>query len=98
MPIKWSAVRVSEAMDEVELQLTCAQPFIDQAVAKVQEVRRIPNLPGYMDDRLTRVEWDIKEKFNRIKVDIEAVRKAIPEGAIEEEQERLKHGRQQSLI
>ena len=98
MPIKWSAVRVTEAMDMVELQLTCAQPFIDQTLAIVQEARRIPNLAGYMDDRLARVEWDIKEKFNRIKVGIEAVRKAIPEGAIEEEQERLKHGSQQSLI
>ena len=98
MPIKWSAVRVSEAMDKVELQLTCAQPFIDQALATVQEARRIPNLAGYMDERLARVEWDIKEKFNRIKVGIESVRKSVPEGAIEEERERLKHGSQQSLI
>ena len=89
MPIKWSAVRVSEAMDKVELQLTCAQPFIDQALATVQEARRIPNLAGYMDESLARVEWDIKEKFNRIKVGIESVRKSVPEGAIEEEQERL---------
>ena len=98
MPIKWSAIRVSEAMDEVELQLTCAQPFIDQALAKVQEARRIVNLAGYMDDRLARVEWDIKEKFNRIKAGIESVRKAIPEGAIEAERESTKHGSQQSLI
>jgi O-succinylbenzoate synthase len=98
MPIKWSAVKVSEAMDEVELQLSCAQPFIDQALATVQKARRIPNLAGYMGDRLARVEWDIKEKFNRIKVGIEAVRNAIPEGAIEEERERLKHGSQQSLM
>jgi hypothetical protein len=98
MPIKWSAVKMSEAMDKAELQLTCAQPFIDQALAKVQEARRIPNLAGYMDDRLARVEWDIKEKFNRIKVSLESVRQAIPEGAIEAEHERLKNGSQQSLI
>jgi hypothetical protein len=98
MPIKWSALKVSEAMDEAELQLTCAQPFIDQALATVQEARQIPNLAGYMDDRLVHVQWDIKEKFKRIKVGIEAVRKAIPEGAIEEERERLKHGSQQSLM
>ena len=98
MPIKWSAVRVSEAMDKVELQLTCAQPFIDQALATVQEARRIPNLAGYMDEHLARVEWDIKEKFDRIKVGIESVRKSVPEGAIEEERKRLKHGSQQSLI
>jgi len=98
MPIKWSALKVSEAMDEAELQLTCAQPFIDQALATVQEAKRIPNLAGYMGDRLARVEWDIKEKFNRIKASIESVRKAIPEGAIEAERERLKYGSQQSLI
>lgn len=44
------------------------------------------------------VEWDIKEKFNRIKVGMESVRKAIPERALEEEQERQKHGSRQSLI
>ena len=98
MAIKWSAVKVSEAMDEMELQLACAQPFIDQALAKVQEARRIPNLAGYMDDRLARVEWDIKEKFNRIKGGIESVRKSIPQGAIEEEREAGKHGTTQSLI
>jgi len=98
MPIKWSALRVKEAMDGVELQLTCAQPFIDQALARVQEARRIPNLASYMDDRLARVEWDIRNRFNRIKAGIEAVRKAIPEGAIEAERESTKHGSQQSLI
>jgi hypothetical protein len=98
VPIKWSALKVKEAMDEVELQLTCAQPFIDQAVAKVQEARRIPNLAGYMDERLARVEFDMKERFNRIKAGVEAVRKAIPEGAIETEQESTKHGSQQSLM
>jgi hypothetical protein len=96
--IKWSAVKVSEAMDMVELQLSCVQPFIDQALATVQEARRIPNLAGYMDDRLGRVEYDIKEKFNRIKVGVESVRNAIPEGAIEEERARLKHGSTQSLM
>jgi hypothetical protein len=98
MPIKWSAAKVSKAMDEVELQLSCAQPFIDQALAIVQEARRIPNLAGYMDDRLARVEWDIKEKFNRIKAGVESVRKSIPEGAIEAEREAGKHGTTQSLI
>jgi hypothetical protein len=98
MPIKWSALRVKEAMDEVELQLTCAQPFLDEAVAKVREARRIPNLAGYMDDRLARVEFDIKERFSRVKAGVEAVRKAIPEGAIEAERESVKHGSQQSLI
>ena len=98
MAIKWSAVKVSEAMDEVELQLTCAQPFIDQALAKVQEVRRIPNLAGYMDDRLSGLELYIKEKWGGVKSRVQSVRNAIPEGAIEEEQESTRHGSTQPLM
>lgn len=98
MPIKWSALKVSEAMDKVELQLSYAQPFINEAVAIIQEARRIPNLAGYMDGRLAHVQWDITEKFNRIHTGIEAVRKAIPEGAVEEERNSLKRGTTQSLI
>ena len=64
----------------------------------ISEMKANTNLAGYMDDRLARVEWDIKEKFSRIKGGIETVRKAIPEGAIEEEREHLEHGSQQSLI
>ncbi|MBM4433074.1 MAG: hypothetical protein FJ025_03655 [Chloroflexi bacterium] len=98
MPIKWSALKVGEAMDKVELQLSYAQPFINEAVAIIQEARRIPNLAGYMDGRLARVEWDIEGNFKRIHVGVEAVRKAIPEGATEEERNNLKHGAKQSLI
>ncbi len=98
MPIKWSAVRVSQAMDEVEAQLSLSQSFIDEALAKVQEARRIPHLTGYVDDRLGRIEFDIKERFGRLKAGIESVRKAIPEGAIEAERESDKHGTTQLLI
>jgi len=96
--IKWSAVKVSEAMDMVELQLSCAQPFIDQALVVVQEARRIPNLAGYMDDRLAGLEFYIKEKWDGVKSRVQSVRKSIPEGAIEEEREAGKHGTTQSLI
>lgn len=97
MSIKWSAVKVSEAMDKVDFQLNCAQPFIDEALARVREARQITNLAGYMDQRLARLELDIREKFNHVKAGVESVRKAIPEGAIEEEQN-TKHGSTQSLI
>ena len=83
MPIKWSAVKVSEAMDEVEAHLNEAQPFINRALATVREARRLPDLAGYMDDRLTRVEWDIQDRFARLKGGVASVRNAIPAGAIE---------------
>ena len=98
MPIKWSAIKVSEAMDEIELQLIAAQPFIDSALARAREARNMPHLPLYIDERIGRLVYDIEEKFGRLKATIASVRKAIPDGAIEAERENTKHGSTQSLI
>ena len=97
MPIKWSAVKVSEAMDEVESQINLAESFLADAKVKAETARNIADLPQYLGQRLIRLITDI-ERIDYVKATIEAVRKAIPDGAIETEQERIKHGSQQSLI
>jgi len=97
MAIKWSAVKVSEAMDEVEAQISLADQFFAEAQKKANEARSIPNLAGYMDDRLIGLLSEI-DRIERIKDRIQSVRKAIPEGAIEVERERHKYGSQQSII
>ncbi len=51
MPIKWSATKVSEAMDEVEAQVSLADQFIAEAKAKVEAAKKIPKLPQYMEHR-----------------------------------------------
>ena len=96
MPIKWSAVKVNEAMDEVEHQITLAEGFIADAKAKAAEARSIANLPQYLDQRLAHLISQI-ERIDNIKEAIKAVRNAIPDGAIEEEQKQSKYGNQQSL-
>ncbi|MCL0057749.1 hypothetical protein M1N05_01585 [Dehalococcoidales bacterium] len=96
MPIKWSAVKVSEAMDEVEHQINLAEVFLDEAKAKAREARNIANLPGYLDDRLRRLISEI-ERIDYVKASIKSVRSAIPDGAIEAERERLKYGSKQTL-
>jgi len=90
MPIKWSAVKVSEAMDEVEHQVSLAEAFLTEA-------RRIANLPQYIDDRLIRLVSQI-ERIDNVKDVITSVRQSIPDGAIEAEQKSLKYGSQQSLV
>ncbi|GAJ04325.1 unnamed protein product [marine sediment metagenome] len=97
MAIKWSAVKVSEAMDDVEAQISLAEQFFAEATKKAKEARSIPNLPQYMDTRLIGLVEDIK-RIDRIKDRIESVRNDIPDGAIEADRERAKHGSQQSLI
>jgi len=97
MPIKWSAAKVSEAMDEVESQVKLAEAFLIEAKAKAQAARKIPDLPQYIDQRLVHVIGDI-ERIDRVKDSIEAVRKDIPDGAIEAEREAGKHGSTASLM
>ncbi|MBN2099072.1 MAG: hypothetical protein JW753_05685 [Dehalococcoidia bacterium] len=98
MPMKWSAVQVDQAMNEVEARLDEAQLYLEQAQVAVEKARRIPDLPSYMGDRLARVESDIRGSYTRLKADVESVRDAIPDGAIEEEQAQSRHGDQQSLM
>ena len=97
MAIKWSAVKVNEAMDDVEAQISLAEQFFAEATKKANEARHIPNLPQYIDHRLIGLLGEI-ERLDRIKDRIESVRRDIPDGAIEAEQERAKYGSQQSLI
>jgi len=97
MAIRWSAVKVSEAMDDVEAQVSLADQFFVEAHKKANEARKIPNLPQYIDHRLIGLISEI-ERIDRIKDRIKSVRSDIPDGAIEAEHERAKYGSQQSLI
>jgi len=97
MPIKWSAAKVSEAMDEVQQQLDLAESFLAEAERKAREATRISNLPDYMSQRLGRLIFTI-ERRGDMKAAVKSVRETIPDGAIEAERESTKHGSQQSLI
>ena len=97
MPIKWSAVKVSEAMDEVEQQVLLADQFIAEAKTKAEAAKKIPNLPQYMEHRLNRL-IDQLGRMEYIKGAITAIREDIPDGAIEAERESTRHGSTQSLI
>jgi len=97
MPIKWSAVKVGEAMDKIEYQINLAEVFLEEAKERATEARAIADLPQYVDQRLVRLICDI-ERIEYVRNAIAAVRKSIPDGAIEAERERHKNGSQQSLI
>ena len=97
MPIKWSATKVSEAMDEVEAQVLLAEQFIDEAKAKAETAKTIPNLPQYMEQRFNRL-IDQLNRMESIKGAITSVRENIPDGAIEAERASTRHGSTQSLM
>ena len=97
MPIKWSPLRVSEAMDMVEKFINQAAEPLEQAKIVTSEARNIANLPQYLDQRLVRLIIDI-ERIDYIRNSINAVRNDLPDGAVEEERKRLESGSQLSLV
>ena len=97
MPIRWSALRVSEAMDMVEEFVNQAVEPLEQARIVANEARNIANLPQYLDQRLARLAIDI-ERIDYIKSSIEAVRRDLPNEAIEAEKKSGSHGRQPVLV
>ena len=97
MPIKWSALLVSEAMDMVEEFVSQAVDPLEQAKIVASEARNIPNLPQYLDQRLVRLVGDI-ERIDYIKSAIKAVRNDLPDGAVEAERISASYGRQPVLV
>ena len=97
MPIKWSALRVSEAMDMVEEYIDQAAEPLDHAKIVAGEARNITNLPQYLDQRLVRLIIDL-ERIDYIRNSINAVRNELPDGAVEAERKTESHGRQPVLV
>ena len=89
--IRWSAPKVSEAMDMVEDLVNQAAVPLEQARIVAEEARKITNLPQYIDDRLNRIIGEIDRAIGgtrvdpegRLKAGIKGVRDAIPKGALE---------------
>jgi len=107
MPIKWSPLRVSEAMDMVEEYVNQAVEPMEQARIVAREARNIPNLPQYVDQYLVRIIGEIDraiggsqwEPVGRFKAGIQSVRESLPDGAVEAEREQAKHAdAQMSLV
>ena len=97
MPIKWSALRVSEAMDIVEEYISQADEPLEQAKIVANEARNIASLPQYLDQRLVQLIINI-ERIDYIKSSIEAVRSDLPDGAVEAEKKSESRGRQPVLV
>ena len=98
MPIKWSAVRVSEEVDEIEELMNSVRPTLWRMREKAQELRRIPNLPGYIDQPTASMTSKVDNFNTYMKGYVERIRDRIPKDVLEEERKALEYGSQQSLI
>jgi hypothetical protein len=98
MPIRWSAVSVSQKVDEIEELFNSVTPTLWQIREKAEELRRIPNLPGYIDQPAYMMTDKIGRFKDSMKGYVERIRNLIPKDALEEERKAAEYGNQQSLI
>ncbi len=109
MPIKWSAVKVVEAMEKVKIQADQVIEPLKLAKVAVEQAQKIDHLPEYMKQHLRALageiervtggkDWHGDEAPGNIHRSVERVLDDIPEDAIDREEMRTKDGRQQTLI
>jgi len=108
MPIKWSGLRVIEAMDMAEEYVNQAIEPLEQALLVAEEAVNIPNLPDYMKDRVNRLIDELKrltggiiygqQMPSRLIASIDSIRDNIPKEALEVERARAREGTQPVLV
>jgi hypothetical protein len=106
MPIRWSAVSVSEAMDKVDKEIESIFEPLWRAAKIVRDAKEIPDLPDYMKHSLNGALSEIEritgvnlEKYGSSLTNaIARVRSDIPEGAIEAEKQTTRHGKTGSFL
>lgn len=106
MPIRWSAVAVSESMDKVEAEIENIFEPLWRAHTIVKETAHLPNLPDYMVSRLSSLESeilnitgvDLQRHGSRVLAKVAGVRDDLPEGSVEAEKNATKHGKTHSLF
>ena len=110
MPIKWSALKVSEAADKIEGLINQAAAPLEQARIVALEARKINNLPQYIEqglnsilteiERVTggEVSWSKEHQDGSIKRAIDRLRDDIPKDAIQSDQASQKYGSTPALV
>jgi len=84
MPVRWNPLVVSKAMDEVEGLLVQARPFLVQAYQKSEQARLLPGIPGYMQDRIARLMWELSRCMEAPARNIGLVRRDLPQKQLQQ--------------
>jgi len=98
VPIKWSAVKVSQVCDDIDTQLALAESFFAEAKRLAEEARRLPNLPQYIDQKLSGLASDLGYRIDSLKSRLDSIRKNIPAEALKAERALARYGDRQGLM
>lgn len=86
MPIRWSALKVSQSLNELESLLKAVEPKLRECEAKATETTKIVNLPEYMTQPLMSFTYIIDRAIDGLYGRISSARKYIPVEVLEREQ------------
>jgi len=106
MPIKWSALKVSEATGMIEEFFSQSVEPLEQARIVAREARKLDNLPQYIDQGFSRIISEIDraiggsqwEPIGRIRAGIQAVRDNIPADALKTDKAMAQYGSTLALV
>jgi len=89
MPIKWSALKVSQSLDEIEKLLHDAEPILMECCQKANETAELPKLAGYISEPLVNLAYEITDRLERYHQRIGRIRDYIPKADLAKEQGRF---------
>jgi len=105
MPIKWSALRVTEAADMIEEHINAAVEPLECAREVAKAALEISNLPEYMGSRLhsllaeiDRAIGDPSGRGSMLKSRLQAIRDDVPKDDLEAQKKVSAYGERQSLV
>jgi hypothetical protein len=110
VPIKWNALKVSEAAGKIEELINQAAGPLEQARNVAKEAKKLRNLPQYIEqglnsilaeiERVTggEVSWSKEHQDGSIKRAIDRLRDDIPKDAIQSDQASQKYGSTQAFV
>jgi hypothetical protein len=78
MPIKWSALKVAESLDELEAIVKEAEPILKRGEAKAMEAVKLPSLPEYMAEKLKGFAGEADYTLIRLRNQLSRARQSIP--------------------
>lgn len=97
MPIQWSALQVSQAMDKVQAQLVLGESFIAEAESEARKALTIRNLPEYMSQRIKCLVYLIERRKDILDA-IKRIREDIPQADLKAQEQLAQYGNQSSLL
>lgn len=98
MPVKWSPLKVSQAVDIIEEHVNNASTPFDLAREEARKALLIPQLPQWMELELRSLATSIEWAVQRVRSDIARVRRDLPQDQLAKEKNMKELGETQPLI